>query len=124
MRHISLIIILVFFYVSLVSYGQDFSLKGFAAVDAEGYSGTTGGVGGDEITVYTGLELQDALNDKGDNPLIIYISGKLTNTAKVDVKDISGVSILGATSDAELSGFGLKIRRAENIIVRNSSWTC
>ena len=119
MRHISLIIILVFFYVSLVSYGQDFSLKGFAAVDAEGYSGTTGGVGGDEITVYTGLELQDALNDKGDNPLIIYISGKLTNTAKVDVKDISGVSILGATSDAELSGFGLKMRRAENIIVRN-----
>ncbi len=119
MKQLSLLIILILNSVISASYSQNFSLTGYAEINAEGHNGTTGGAGGDEITVYSGLELQNTLNDKGDNPLIIYINGQLTYNDKVDVKDVSDISIIGADSDAELNGFGMKIWRAENIIVRN-----
>jgi len=71
MKQLSLLIILILNSVISASYSQNFSLTGYAEINAEGHNGTTGGAGGDEITVYSGLELQNALDDKGDNPLII-----------------------------------------------------
>ena len=119
MKHLSLIAVLLINSTVSILTGQDLSLTGFATVNAEGYDGTTGGMDGNEITVYSAEELQNAINDKDADPLIIYINSELTYDDKVDIKDVSDISILGVNASAGLNGFGLYIRRAENIIVRN-----
>ncbi|MBN2520401.1 MAG: T9SS type A sorting domain-containing protein [Bacteroidales bacterium] len=100
-------------------FSQDFSIVGWATVNAEGYNGTTGGQGGVEVTVKTATEFQAAINDKSDGPLIIYVEGILTHDDKIDIKYISDISIIGRGDNAELNGFGVNIREANNIIVRN-----
>ncbi len=99
-------------------------VQGFASIDG----GTTGGAGGDSVTVTTGAELVDALNNKRKNkdatPLIIYVNGRLTpensdGAKQFDVKDMSNVSIIGIGHYAMLDGIGINIARAYNIIVRN-----
>ncbi|XEC97549.1 polysaccharide lyase family 1 protein [Paenibacillus tarimensis] len=94
---------------------------GFATLNG----GTTGGAGGQVVTVSTGTELQNAINNKEPNaPLTIYVDGVITpaNSAglsKIDVKDTNNVSILGAGEYGEFNGIGIKIWRANNIIIRN-----
>ena len=92
-----------------------------------GYStmagGTTGGAGGDEVTVSTGTQLQDAIKN-ATGPRIIYIDGKITvanstGLSKIDIKDVSNISIIGVADRGEIEGIGLKIWRASNIIVQN-----
>jgi pectate lyase len=39
--------------------------------------------------------------------------------SKIDVKDVSNVSIVGVGTSGELNGIGIKITRASNIIIRN-----
>ena len=103
------------------------SPTGFASVSGYGYSTTTGGQGGDTVTVTTAQELADLLYQRyrdekagPQNPLTIYISGTLTHTSSmVDVKDVTNISIVGKGNDAKLYGFGLKLRRARNIIITN-----
>jgi len=97
-------------------------LVGFAGVNGV----TTGGAGGDSITVTTGTELQNALKNKQDSeiPLVILVKGaiNLANSpelSKIDVKDVSDVTIIGDNPYAEFDGIGIKIRRASNIIIRN-----
>ncbi len=98
------------------------AVPGFASIDG----GTTGGAGGNTITVSTGAELVDALyaKRKDTTPLTIYVNGTLTpgNSAgaqQFDVKDMSNVSIIGVGTRALLDGIGINIVRANNIIVRN-----
>ncbi len=98
------------------------SVPGFASIDG----GTTGGAGGNTVTVTTGAELVDALyaKRKDTTPLTIYVNGTLTpaNSAgaqQFDVKDMSNVSIIGVGTRALLDGIGINIVRANNIIVRN-----
>ena len=98
----------------------DFSLKGFAALNG----GTTGGEGGQTVTVTTGDQLIAALKNKNANtPLKIYVNGTITTSntsaSKIDVKDVSNVSIVGSGTKGELKGIGIKIWRANNIIIRN-----
>ncbi|WP_166639344.1 pectate lyase family protein [Aureibacillus halotolerans] len=95
----------------------DFSVQGYG-------EGTTGGEGGDTITVSTGDALNDALKDKDEGtPLTVYVDGTITpaNTSegKINVKDVADVSILGVGTNGELDGIGIKVWRAENIIIRN-----
>ncbi|MGM0570039.1 RICIN domain-containing protein [Marinobacter sp.] len=96
--------------------------------DPVGYAslggGTTGGAGGTTVTVSTGKQLLDALSNKGDNtPLTILVDGTInlpnSGASKLDVKDISDVSIIGVGNRGVLDGIGIKIWRASNIIVRN-----
>lgn len=91
-----------------------------------GYStengGTTGGAGGDEVTVSNGVDLQNAIKD-ASGPRIIYIDGTInvansTGLSKIDIKDVSDISIIGLEG-AEFDGIGLKIWRASNIIIQN-----
>lgn len=91
-----------------------------------GYStqgnGTTGGAGGDEVTVTNGVDLQNAIND-ATGPRIIYIDGTInvansTGLSKIDIKDVSDISIIGLQG-ALFDGIGLKIWRASNIIIQN-----
>jgi len=99
-----------------------FNLVGFATVNG----GTTGGSGGDVITVTSGTGLQDALKEKQDvtNPLTIFVEGTINldnseGLSKIDVKDVNDVSIIGAPPFGEFDGIGIKITRASNIIIRN-----
>ncbi|WP_439509318.1 pectate lyase family protein [Marinimicrobium koreense] len=95
------------------------TVQGFASLGA----GTTGGQGGDEVTVSTGSELAAALSNKGSAPLTIYVDGTITpdnsNVTKFDIKDMNDVSIIGVGDNALFDGIGIKIWRANNVIVRN-----
>lgn len=97
----------------------DFSLVGWATENG----GTTGGKGGTTTTVSNGADLLAALKDKGGTPLTILVNGTITeaNTgaSKIDVKDVSDVSIIGLGAGAEFDGIGIKITRASNIVIRN-----
>jgi pectate lyase len=102
----------------------NFALAGFATQT----TGTIGGKGGSTITVTTGTELQNAINahQKSNQPLIILVEGIInlensTGLEKIDVKDVSDLSIIGSVNGAEFDGIGLKLRRASNIIIRNIS---
>jgi uncharacterized repeat protein (TIGR02543 family) len=115
---------LLLFFLNIDTYGQtppDFSLAGYATMT----TGTTGGAGGRSITVTTGAELQAAINakKKETEPLTIYVAGKITyansGVSKIDIKEVQDVSILGVGTSGEFEGIGIKIFRANNIIVRN-----
>ncbi|WP_078392718.1 pectate lyase family protein [Shouchella patagoniensis] len=97
-----------------------FSMQGFATLNG----GTTGGAGGQTVTVSTGDQLLTALKNKSSNtPLTIYVNGTITpsNTSanKIDIKDVNDVSILGVGTQGELNGIGIKVWRANNVIIRN-----
>lgn len=99
----------------------DFRLVGWAAENG----GTTGGQGGNTISVSDGAALVQALEDQQDAtaPLTILVSGRITEAnagvSKIDVKDVRDVSILGTGAGAEFDGIGIKITRASNIVIRN-----
>jgi pectate lyase len=100
--------------------GSSNALIGFAALNG----GTTGGEGGTTVTVSTGTALQDAIKNKDPNtPLTIYVDGTITpsnsSDSKINVKDTSDISILGVGTKGEFDGIGIKITRANNIIIRN-----
>lgn len=114
------ILVTLLFITAFSLSAQNFSLVGWATQSG----GTTGGAGGDEVTVNTGTALQNAINNKGSNPLTIYVNGtiNLSNSSglsKIDVKDVSDVSIIGVGTSGELNGIGIKIWRSSNIIIRN-----
>lgn len=93
-------------------------IAGFATLNG----GTTGGAGGPTVTVYNGTDLQNAIKQGG--PRIIYVAGTITpsnsgSLSKIDIKDVNNISILGRGSSGELNGIGIKITRANNIIIRN-----
>jgi len=97
-------------------------VQGFASIDG----GTTGGAGGNSVTVRTGAELVAVLKEKRKDttPLTIYVDGTLTpansdGAAQFDVKDMENVSIIGVGRNALLDGIGINIARANNVIVRN-----
>lgn len=104
---------------SLAVYAQnpDFSLKGFASLEG----GTTGGADGDIVTVSSGEELYNALKAKDNRPLTIYIDGKLNNypSSKIEIKEMSDISVIGKGNSAEIEGVGIKIWKSDNIIIRN-----
>ncbi len=98
--------------------GVQFGMVGYATLGG----GTTGGAGGDEVTVNTGNDLQDAINE-ATGPRIIYVDGTITpanssGLSKIDIKDVSDISIIGLTG-ADFDGIGLKVWRAHNIIIQN-----
>ena len=98
-------------------------LIGFAAQNG----GTTGGEGPNAVTVTvsTGTDLQYAIKNKDPNrPLKIFINGTITQAnspglSKIDIKDVDDISIYGVGTNGELNGIGIKVWRANNIIIRN-----
>ncbi|AEI42217.1 pectate lyase [Paenibacillus mucilaginosus KNP414] len=101
----------------------DFSQVGYSTLNG----GTTGGEGANAVTVTvsTGSALQAALKAKDPSkPLKVYVNGTITpanspGLSKIDIKDINNVSIYGVGTAGEFNGIGLKIWRANNVIVRN-----
>jgi uncharacterized repeat protein (TIGR02543 family) len=98
-------------------------MVGYATVDGEGYTTTTGGQGGAVITISTLAQLQAwALTRENKTvPEIVHISGKIEASAStvVTIKHGANVSVLGVGSTAELKNVGLNFRNYKNVIVRN-----
>jgi pectate lyase len=83
---------------------------GYATVDGT----TTGGQGGQSVTVSTLSALTSAANSS--SPMIITVSGTITGTGSVVVK--SNKTIIGQ-SGATLNGVGLRLYGVSNVIIKN-----
>ncbi|KAJ5657148.1 uncharacterized protein N7484_000797 [Penicillium longicatenatum] len=78
--------------------------------------GTTGGAGGTTTTVSSYAAFTAAVS--GDSKKVVYVSGPITQTAD-QVKVGSNTSIIGKSSTAILTGFGLLVKEESNVIIRN-----
>ncbi|KAH6628190.1 pectin lyase fold/virulence factor [Chaetomium tenue] len=83
---------------------------GYASING----GTTGGAGGTTTTVSNLSDLTAAV--KGDAKKIVLVSGSISGTGSIKVG--ANTSLLGK-SGASITGVGLTIKEANNVIVRN-----
>lgn len=115
---------------NFAGFTYESSPAGFASMNMLGNNGTTGGAGGDVVYVNTSKELYDLMLLRLDashtynfDPITVYIVGTLSAdpafSEMLDVKDTYDVSIIGVGNDAIITGFGLKIYRSVNVIIRN-----
>ncbi|KIH99954.1 pectate lyase [Streptomonospora alba] len=89
-----------------------------AAGSPEGWAsengGTTGGAGGDTVTVSSAQALVEAIS--ADGPAVVEIQGSIDLDGMNDVA--SNKTVIGAPG-AEITGGGLDIDEAHNVIVQN-----
>ncbi|UUU20360.1 pectate lyase family protein [Streptomyces sp. DSM 40750] len=95
------------------------SPTGFAAVNALGQNGTTGGVGGATVTATTTEQFLEYIDTVG--PLVIRVQGTIDITSKQGVRP--NKTIIGVGSSAVINGGGLDFYRSYNVIVRNIKFT-
>ncbi|MFC5003809.1 polysaccharide lyase family 1 protein [Dactylosporangium cerinum] len=97
--------------------------------------GTTGGAGGQTVRATTGTAIHTALCNRASSstPIIIQVEGTINhgnttkvsgsscNTAadKIELKEISNVTIIGVGSGAVFDQLGIHIRDSSNIIIQN-----
>ncbi len=97
--------------------------------------GTTGGAGGQVVRASTGTAIHAALCGRASSstPIIIEVTGTINhgnttkvsgnscNTAadKIELKEISNITIIGVGSGALFDQLGIHIRDARNIIIQN-----
>ena len=97
--------------------------------------GTTGGAGGQTVRATTGTAIHTALCTRASSstPIIIEVSGTINhgnttkvsgascNTAadKIELKEISNVTIIGVGGGAVFDQLGIHIRDSRNIIIQN-----
>ncbi|MFD7710191.1 polysaccharide lyase family 1 protein [Streptomyces sp. NPDC059786] len=110
-----------------------------ATGSATGYAtqngGTTGGAGGQTVRATTGTEIHAALCGRASSstPITIEVEGTINhgnttkvsgdscNTAadKIELKQISNVTIVGVGGGAVFDQLGIHIRESSNIIIQN-----
>jgi pectate lyase len=95
------------------------SPTGFAAVNALGQNGTTGGAGGPTVTATTTEQFLEYIDTTG--PLVIRVQGTIDITSKQGVRPHK--TIVGVGSSAVINGGGLDFYRSYNVIVRNIRFT-
>ncbi|GAA1748915.1 polysaccharide lyase family 1 protein [Luedemannella helvata] len=97
--------------------------------------GTTGGAGGQTVQASSGTAIHAALCNRASSstPIIIQVSGTINhgnttkvsgsscNTAadKIELKEISNVTIVGVGGGAVFDQLGIHIRDSSNIIIQN-----
>ncbi|QMV14926.1 pectate lyase family protein [Vibrio spartinae] len=97
--------------------------------------GTTGGDGGQVVRTTTGTQIHAALCNRvsSDTPITIQVEGTINygntskvsgpscNTAadKIELKNISNVTLIGVGQGALFDELGIHIRSSSNIIIRN-----
>ncbi|KUN77741.1 pectate lyase [Streptomyces bungoensis] len=106
---------------------------------ADGYAaqngGTTGGAGGQTVRATTGTQIHQALCSRASSstPLVIEVEGTIDhgntskvsggscNTAddKIELKDISNVTLVGVGGGAVFDQLGIHVRNSSNIVIRN-----
>ncbi|MFD2765377.1 pectate lyase family protein [Micromonospora eburnea] len=77
--------------------------------------GTTGGAGGGTVTVTDATALANAV--KGDTATTVRVSGNFACSTEIRVG--SNKTVIGVGSGSGLTGCGLNLRDARNIIIRN-----
>ncbi|MER7401591.1 right-handed parallel beta-helix repeat-containing protein [Streptomyces sp. NPDC000070] len=92
---------------------------GFAAVNALGQNGTTGGAGGATVTATTSEQFLRYIDTVG--PLTIKVQGTINITSKQGVRP--NKTIVGVGSSGVINGGGLDFYRSYNVIVRNIKFT-
>ncbi|WP_077801174.1 polysaccharide lyase family 1 protein [Streptomyces sp. JHA26] len=110
-----------------------------AAAGATGYAtqngGTTGGAGGQTVRATTGTAIHQALCNRASSstPIVIQVEGTINhgnttkvsgdscNTAadKIELKQVSNVTIVGVGSGAVFDQLGIHIRESSNIVIQN-----
>ncbi|CAM5608139.1 Pectate lyase OS=Streptomyces tendae OX=1932 GN=GUR47_08330 PE=3 SV=1 [Streptomyces tendae] len=110
-----------------------------AAGGATGYAtqngGTTGGAGGQTVRATTGTAIHQALCGRASSstPITIEVEGTINhgNTSKVsgdscntaadriELKQVSNITIVGVGSGAVFDQLGIHIREASNIVIQN-----
>lgn len=95
------------------------SPTGFAAVNALGQNGTTGGAGGPTVTATTTEQFLEYIDTTG--PLVIRVQGTIDITSKQGVRP--NKTLVGVGSSAVINGGGLDFYRSYNVIVRNIRFT-
>ncbi|MBM4831220.1 MULTISPECIES: pectate lyase family protein [Actinomycetes] len=110
-----------------------------AAGGVTGYAtqngGTTGGAGGQTVRATTGTAIHQALCGRANSstPITIQVEGTINhgnttkvsgsscNTAadKIELKQISNVTIVGVGNGAVFDQLGIHIREASNIVIQN-----
>ncbi|MBN1188020.1 MAG: T9SS type A sorting domain-containing protein [Bacteroidales bacterium] len=106
--------IIMFFTSNQVFSQPDFGIAGFATQNG----GTTGGLGGDTVTVNNYSDFKSYA--ESTTKYVIMIEGEITNGAgggQVNMQ--SDKTIRGMGNDAFLHGIGLAIGSANNIIIQN-----
>ncbi|ONN40936.1 pectate lyase [Enterococcus mundtii] len=89
--------------------------------------GTLGGQNGIQLFVETAHDFRDAV--RGDLPATIYVNSKIdltdlfVSSPGVIVDVGSNKSIIGISSESEITGGGLRIRGQEQVIIRNLKLT-
>ncbi|MFB9234997.1 polysaccharide lyase family 1 protein [Plantactinospora siamensis] len=97
--------------------------------------GTTGGAGGQTVRASTGTAIHAALCGRASSstPITIQVEGTITlgnttkvsgsscNTAadKIEIKEVSNVTIVGVGGGAVFDQIGIHLRSASNIIIQN-----
>ncbi|WP_437955787.1 hypothetical protein WME76_30425 [Sorangium sp. So ce119] len=101
----------------------DPTLVGFAAYSADGLDTTTGGAGGEVVTVTSYAELAAAIGDH--TPRVIRISGTIAGPADVEMLDVgSNKTIIGLGTSATIDGFGFDINGWTPDLVAAHGVTC
>ncbi|MEU3658472.1 polysaccharide lyase family 1 protein [Streptomyces sp. NPDC032940] len=110
-----------------------------AAGGATGYAtqngGTTGGAGGQTVRATTGTAIHEALCNRASSstPIVIQVEGTINhgntskvsgdscNTAadKIELKQVSNITIVGVGSGAVFDQLGIHIRESSNIVIQN-----
>lgn len=104
-----------------VAQELNFELNGYASLEGEGFQTTTGGAGGDTITVQTldALRTFAKSREKNTAPEVLVIKGLLEAAPSevITFKHGANLSILG--EGAELIGAGIRIWDYHNVIIQN-----
>ncbi|WP_434042476.1 MULTISPECIES: pectate lyase family protein [Sorangium] len=101
----------------------DPTLVGFAAHSADGLDTTTGGAGGEVVTVTSYAALAAAIGDH--TPRVIRISGTIAGPADVEMLDVgSNKTLIGLGTGATIDGFGLDINGWTPDLVAAHGVTC
>jgi pectate lyase len=118
-----------------LSIPQAAAAVGSATGYASSNGGTTGGAGGQTVRATTGTAIHTALCTRASSstPITIEVQGTINhgntskvsgdscNTAddKIELKQISNVTIIGVGSGAVFDQLGIHVREASNIIIQN-----
>lgn len=94
-------------------------LVGFATVNALGQNGTTGGAGGQIVTVTNASEFVAAV--QRTDPVIVRVNGTITLSGMNRVA--SDKTIVGVGTSGVITGGGLTMSGVKNIIIRNLRFT-
>ncbi|MEV0402373.1 pectate lyase [Actinoallomurus sp. NPDC050550] len=88
---------------------------GFASLNG----GTTGGAGGTTVTVTTASQLTDYASRSGS--FVIKVNGSISLSSMTKVT--SNKTIIGVGTAGKITGYGLNVASAKNVIIRNLTFT-